>query len=527
MAPPTVTVIPDSLTLNPGESAQVNVAVDPLSDSGTISVVVEVTVPPQYDYLIEGDFEGTIGLGETAHIVGDVNQTGPVFVEGLLTGIDTFHWQGNGFTVFFQNGGQADLHGKFKAPWGPWGTDTTGWVTGDRIGVAPTRQTFNASGVMNGVYVPSEVVWSDWSMPRPTNSPDVTLVDGMIRKPEVQNLSQSIVLENLARGLHFHDSAGVQRLSDVKFLNCGTEAVLGNYPCHFHLLGENSRGSVIERVVVEGGKNHAFVPHGSHGITFRDCAAYNTIDDAYWWDPPPQTDPASEVNFTNDVFFDHCLAVGVVPKTGSTGHRLTAFFLDGGTGNRCLDSVAVGVQGGKNSSGFHWPEGAGGVWEFDGCVAHNCKSDGIFVWQNSVNDHVITNFTAYHVGKQGVEHGAYRNKYHYQNLSLTRTGSAMLVHALSKEGEPLIFEDVVTDGQLVITVHNQVNIVDPVIYRKATFTAVKLQEIPDSKAVPGLHRFEDCGLAPSDFDLALIHPDSIIEIVEGGNLAHRWDGGWS
>lgn len=170
---------------------------------------------------------------------------------------------------------------------------------------------------------------------------------------------------------------------------------------------------------------------------------------------------------------------------------------------------------------------SGSVWEFDRNLAHNNKTSGIFVWQNSDLPHVISDFTAYRVGKQGIEHGAYRNSYRYAGISLTETGNALMNHALPRVGIPLTFEDITTDGGLFIRVHNVENMGNPVIYRRDTFTRVVIKETPDPKQVPGWHRFEDCGLTPTDFDLAFIHPDSIVEIVEGGNVVHRWAGAWN
>ena len=62
------------------------------------------------------------------------------------------------------------------------------------------------------------------------------------------------------------------------------------------------------------------------------------------------------------------------------------------------DSVAVGVQGNIDASGFLWPEGDccptdDGVWDFSkGNIAHNNKVDGIFTWQNDTQPHVIANY---------------------------------------------------------------------------------------------------------------------------------------
>lgn len=476
--------------------------------------------------ILTGDIGGLVPAGTTARIVGNINLTADLIVEGLLTGVDTFHCQGNGHSIFFQNGGRADLHGKVKGKWGEWGSgdirsaDTTGWQTGDRLAVAPTKA---------GVFAASELVWSNWTATRPVNSPDFVQVDGTVAKPEVLNLGQSIVFENLARGFHFHDSAGIQLLSDVKFLNCGTAGVLGNYPCHFHMLGDASRGSLLERVVVEGGRNHAFVPHGSHGIDFIDCAAYNTINDAFWWDPPANTNQPSP-NDSSDILYDHPLVLGVTGPPIPASARLTGFFLGkGATGIRCINGAAVGVVGGNESSGFEWPESAHGNWEFRDCVAHNNKTFGIFAWQNSSQLHVIEDFHAYRNGVAGIEHGAYGNFYLYRNIFLTDNPIAFIAHAVTRDhidfpDRRLIFEDMLTDGSLLVTKHNTSG-VTPTFHRRCTFTAVVYNETNAGKSSYNI--FEDCGLVPADFTFTLIQPASIIEIKEAGVLTYRRPGAWS
>lgn len=499
-------------------------------DYGAESVTVVLPVDlPSGGTPLSGDVSGTFG---DCFVAGDLNLTGNLFIEGLMTGIDTFHVQGNGFTIFFQNGGRADLHGKFKAPWGPWGTDSTGWVAGNRLAIAPTAYRFDANGKrLAADYVPIEGLWTDdWStLIRPAVLPNVILEDDSLAKPEVVNLSQSIVFENLARGFHIHDSGGIQLLSDLKFLNCGTVGVLGNYPHHFHMVGENARGSLLERVVVEGGKNHAFVPHGSHGITYKDCAAYNTVNHAYWWDPPLDNNQPSD-NDSNDIFYDHCLALKVTGPNNPISARLSGFMLGRGVGNRCVGSVAVGVMGGVESSGFHWPETGIGNWIFQNCVGHNNKSFGIFAWQNSTLLHVIEDFTAYRNGLGGIDHGAYLNFYTYRNITLTDHPNALIDHALSSQhvnfpNGRLIFEDILTNGPLHIAKHNVASSL-PVFYRRCTFTAVSYNEINVDRFSYIVH--EDSGLTPADFTFTLIQPQSIVEIFEGGVLQHRWASGvWS
>jgi hypothetical protein len=442
-----------------------------------------------------------VSPGQVATIVGDVELRGDLVVEGVLTGVDTFRLEGNAFQIEVRNGGQIDLRGTPKSGWVRGGSPA-GWQSVDRILTAPVE--------------PDRYGVSDFG----AGPPGVLgLADGRNIAAEQFNLTRSIVINNVSR-LMFHGGAGRQVLKHVAVTNSGITGKLAFYPIHFHLNGNTTRGSIVEGVVVENGHNHAFVPHGSHGITFLDCVAFNTTDHAYWWDPPPASGDTS--NDSDDVVWQHCLAAAVSSSRGEE-HRLTAFFLGRGSGNRCVDCTAVAVEGGKNSSGFHWPENGGAVWEFSGCLAHNNVSNGIFVWQNGPSVHLIRDFIAYRCGRAGIEHGAYRNNYQYQAISLTDTGAGVISHALSKEDGLLLFENIISNGELVISLHNNASN-QPVVYRYARFPRASLHEVVDGKGEPGVHEFSDTGLQPGTIDVSAIHPATIVRIFEGGQLRWEWTG---
>jgi hypothetical protein len=281
------------------------------------------TTAPTVAHPISGNFAGTIPAGEIWTIVGDVNLTGDLVVEGWLTHIGPFTLTGNGFQILVQHGGVLNLQGDVRSGWVRWGDAVTGWQVNDRLIVAPTAL---------NKYVPVAAAWpGSWSLPRPTDSPDVALSDGSTARPEVANLTRSVVLTGLSR-IHFHDGAGVQTLKHLAVVNSGVAGVLAQYPLHFHLNGEASRGSLLEGVVVEGGKNHGFVPHASHGITFRDCVSHDTTDDAYWWDGAVNN--LDITNRTNDTVWVHCLASWTKKNVAPIA---AAFNLGAGLRNSCTD----------------------------------------------------------------------------------------------------------------------------------------------------------------------------------------------
>lgn len=478
---------------------------------GTAGDISTTSAPPQ---VAVGTLElvGVLGpttvlAGQVATIVGNIELRGDIVIEGVLTGIDTFTIEGNGYQIEVRKGGQVDLRGIPRSGWVR-GASPQGWQGGDRVLSTPSG--------------PGRYSLSDFG----SGPGIVSLVDGRTIAAEQFNLTRSIVINNVSRFM-FHMGAGRQVLKHLAVTNAGLPGKLAFYPLHFHMNGDSTRGSIVEGVVVENGRFHAFVPHASHGITFLDCVAYNTVGDAYWWDPPPAKGDTS--NDSHDTIWQHCLAAYVAPSQGSTDHRLTAFALGAGLGNRCVDSVATCVLGGKNSSGFLWLESD--VWEFRGCVSHNNSSDGIFVWTNSPNPHVVDDFIAYDCGRVGIEHGSYNNQFYYRNVSLTGTTTAVQQHALSRPGEPLVFERFVADTSLILDRHRQPSDM-PTIHRACTYAGVVYQEKSNSESgvevFPSHVIHEDGGLLPANFDLTGIHRDSVIEIVERGVLVHRWaDRSWT
>lgn len=291
----------------------------------------------------------------------------------------------------------------------------------------------------------------------------------------------------------------------------------GRYGLHFHHNGEASRGSLVEGVVVRDAGNHAFVPHGSHGITFRDTIAYNTASAAYWWDPTSRLKPN---NSTNDTTYEHAIAALVRTTDG----RDSAFQMGEGNNNTVVDSVAVGVQtGGPDNSGFGWPGTEQGVWNFRNNLAHNNVSHGIFVWQNSTDNHVIDGFTAYYNAKSGVAHGAYRNSYTYRNLVLLendeRRGGAVAIesHAVgrpSSDGsvEMQLWEGITTGGAVLRTSGHAQDPEAPVRFVDCDFSTVILAEGPGHYSI---YEFVDCGIEPEDIAIEFMHPDSVLRSQDG------------
>ncbi len=332
----------------------------------------------------------------------------------------------------------------------------TGWIAGDELLIVPTALGATDGGeirTISSISGSTVTLSSGFSNSHPT----VSLPDGRTLGAEVANLTRNVRIEgmppafpfptvtqnnspgrshifirNTSPVIHTIKYAAIRYMGPRKFhfkpgTDRGTDFVVGRYALHFHMSGENNRGVVVEGVVARDIGSHAFVPHASHGITFRDTVSYNTADEAYWWDPAV-TRP--NLNASNDILYDKALAayVNVDPLlAGNMVTNMSAFLLDEGLRNTIRNSVAVSVRGGANASGYHWPETANGgdnVWTFEDNLVHNNGGNGIFTWQNTQNPHVVTRITAYHNSSAGIDHGAYVNLYNYSDAVLFENGLA-------------------------------------------------------------------------------------------------------
>lgn len=246
-------------------------------------------------------------------------------------------------------------------------------------------------------------------------------------------------------------------------INLQPKLEVGHYPLHWHFVGDGSRGTLVEGVVVRNSTNRAFVPHASHGITFRDTIAKTIAGEAYWWDPPPPSS-LNQVNNSKDILYDRALADGITNGVGDIrGFQLAAFDLGAGTGNTVRNSVARNINPShvKSCSGFVWPGISihqPGTWVFQNNKTFGSRCHGIFVWQNTSQPHVVDGF----VSDDGIEHGAYNNFYEYRNITVpyviahavdwkVTSGSIGEVVAVKHQSEGTITFTNVAVGKLIIS----------------------------------------------------------------------------
>ncbi|MFD8479836.1 hypothetical protein [Kitasatospora sp. NPDC059673] len=338
-----------------------------------------------------------------------------------------------------------------------------GWQVGDELAVTPTAPP-DAEGFSDSydLVTVQRVDGPNVTLTAPLQHahPRVSLGGGAVFGAEVLNLTRNVRVEGTEQGrAHVHLTSS--RPADVRHAALRrvgpravgkekwngqpvSEPVLGRYGLHFHMLLDTSRGTVVEGVVVRDAGSHAFVPHNSHGITFRGCISHNTLEDAYWWDGP--IDTRTPQGPSDDIAYVGCVASRTVFEPNPRGYRLTGFSLGAGTGSSARDCVAVGVQGATGASGYEWPETSEGVWTFENCLAHNNLENGIFVWQNSEHPHTVTRFAAYHNGGWGIEHGAYLNDFAYTaSVLYGNAAGGIAVHALGRD-KGTVFDGLLIDA---------------------------------------------------------------------------------
>lgn len=289
----------------------------------------------------------------------------------------------------------------------------------------------------------------------------------LVPSAEVLNLTRSCAIEGTTDGYaHIMINGHMpQTITNLRLQYLGVDTVLGRYPLHLHHLEDHGRGTLIENVVILNSNRHAYVTHASHGVTIRDSVALYIQDSAFWWDACDAAG-GGDGAASDDTLWDHVYA-GDISSSTTDAFRLAAFTLGCGTdpeasGNSVINSACSVVRGIKDSACFHWPATQGSkntVWEpFTGNVAHNAVN-GLFVWQNRNHPtvHHVSDFIAYANGRFGVNSGAYRQAYTFDQITAVGNGEAGLgLHSFSSNNEldedPSLWDDWTIVGSPAVTV---------------------------------------------------------------------------
>lgn len=522
-----------------------------------------------------------------------INSTGNVLVYGKLTlrpanpaivhtlrfvGINESNFVGGGMIplasdvgLWVMDSGQLDIAGAAKTAWTHAAgsiaqgatqvtvLDATGWQVGDEISITPTEAPSVGSGSWNGFDLRAITAINGNAITLSSGTTRAHPIatnpfDGAIYPAEVLNLTRNVRIEGTGGGnaplsgngrSHiFIHSTQPQSITYAAIRYMGprmpdgsyTKFVLGRYGLHFHMMEDGSRGSQVTGVVIRDTGSHAFVPHASNGIAFDNIISYNTIEEAFWWDPPCTGCPDVAVNDSDDITVTHAVVAIVRVDPAFRGTRLGGFTLGKGQDNSLLltDSIAVGVQGNKDASGFQWPENPSGIWLFTDNVAHNNKVDGLFVWQNNKNAHVIQNYIAYNNGEAGIDHGSYGNAYQYIDIDSFGNGDVDVRSRASSransrpDGYGHVWERVRMTGLFEIAEHN-LPYIAPTLVRDCVIGGVFVDE--HAKKTPGKYDFVNCvkpngaSLEPSDFTYIFVWPKSVYRVQRADGTAYQITGG--
>lgn len=414
-------------------------------------------------------------------------------------------------------------------------TDATGWRAGDTVAVAPTALTTVTGTPHYDRYDRKTIATVTGGTVTLTGGltydhPTCTTPDGHVWAAEVVNLTRNVRVEGTTGGrAHVLVHGGkVDTFNHVELSYLGprkpvtgqtyTDPILGRYGLHFHHNHDVNTGLTLTGVVAHDLGNHGFVPHGSNGITFTDCAVWDCFEEAFWWDQVAGTDES------NDITYDQCAAGRVRSDPTYRGYLLAGFALSFGLNLTIRDCATFGVRGNSTASGYQWPEGASvhDVWAFQRNVAHNNAALGAYAWQNETNSHDIQDLTTYRCTLAGLFHGAYANVYHYTNFQSAEHGGTNPVdlslhaasHTQSGTGRVQRF-DGGSVGHLWIDRHNVATPGAPGIFQNVDVGRITVKEASVAPTQPGIWDFIECGLAPSDVTIVYMHPQSVLRIQTG------------
>ena len=221
----------------------------------------------------------------------------------------------------------------------------------------------------------------------------------------------------------------------------------GRVGVHFHRMGEASRGSLLEGVLVMDCGSHGFQPHASSGITLKDTLVYRSNETAYWWnhslpsgfgndivDEDERRAAENAFRTTADPVFDHCGSAIITTIPVFRGAP-SGFLLGRVEGTAVVrDCFAAGNQSRNSGAGFQWPSRANGgkvPWVVEDCVSHNNRCNGLRTWQNTVTGPHDVDVLVYHCEKAAYVIGAYGLPNYVFRVRATRCGTGIVIWAQS------------------------------------------------------------------------------------------------
>ncbi len=504
--------------------------------------------------IVEGTLTMKPANSSTTHTLRFINVDEAAFVGG---GMDPL---ASDVGLWIMTAGKLDAVGATKTSWtrvaGAVNQDATaitleatpsGWEVGDEISIAPTEQPSVGDAAWSGfdVRTITSINGATIGLSAGTSRPH-PMVNNTWRA-EVMNLTRNVRIEGTATGRShiFIRTTAAQNIHYVAIRYVGPhkngELVLGRYGLHFHHDGDSQVGIVVDGVVIRDYGAHAFVPHLSNGLIFRDDIAHTGSYGGYWWDAPVS---ATERNASDNITYDHSIVADVKADPSAGGFfTVSGFNMGEGVGNQVMNSVAIGLRAGKTSSGFIWPSTVGpatGKWNFTNNMAHNNRFSGTYIWQNEgkLRHEPNENFVTYHNGDVGNNYGAYNDVFTFtSNTSFEDGAAGIRVHAGGNDGMETFFLNNLIIGSpngIIMPKHSaegKRSIIRDCVMKNISGKAVLVQE--SDGGGPGLNGmradFVRCtndgrDLEATDFDLQIMAPTSVYRVQRRNNTAFQMTG---
>lgn len=296
----------DSVTVAAGHTLTLDVS---------SAVVASITVKEAGALAFAADRSVTVESSGNVVVAGALRMrpASPASVHTLrFVGIDERRFKGGGMEVldsdvglWIVGTGTLDAVGSAKTSWtraaSPVADGTrsvtladtpTGWQIGDRIAIAPSEPPSVGTRSWRGFDERTIVGISGKTVTLDEPTDHAHPIVNNTWAPEVMNLTRNVRIEGTPSGrTHVMITARrPQTIANVDIRYTGprwvkdewdSQFIQGRYGLHFHMGGDTTRGSVVDGVVVRDGGSHGFVPHGSHGITFRNTIVYEQYEDGY------------------------------------------------------------------------------------------------------------------------------------------------------------------------------------------------------------------------------------------------------
>ncbi|MEM7129833.1 MAG: G8 domain-containing protein [Chloroflexota bacterium] len=286
------------------------------------------------------------------------------------------------------------------------------WTVGDKIVVSSTDfdyrqdEAFTITGIDgNLISLDAPLEYMHWG--------ELMTYDGRTvdERAEVALLSRNIRIQGDAGsepdGFGGHLMVMVRGklyLDGVELYRMGQRGELARYPVHFHLMGDNSRGSFVKNTVIHRSFNRCLTIHGSNGVLVQSTVGYDAAGHCFFLEDAAEFDNVLEGNLGLGIYkpeVEDALLQSDRVYLGPAVYWIT------NPANTFRNNVAAGSQG----TGF-WialPEHPTGpsyttsirpnrlpMQEFSGNVAHSNTVNGLHLDDGPTGDEAGTIGTTYY-----------------------------------------------------------------------------------------------------------------------------------